>query len=242
MRSALYTTQFYSTSVLYVVDSLENILKRSLSYILQFSRKLWPSSTTLSHGPSRSVRGVLGLLYLPRSISNGRELARSLVKAILYLDSLTWYKSGSIACRYLKSRYPLKTALSSPLCNNSDHICWKQFVHDDVIKWKHFPRYWPFVRGIHRSPVNSSHKCQWRGALTFSVIGVRINGWVNNREAGDLRRYRAHYDVNVMVREISEESSTTLLFQCEEPCYRDLSNSPKIILHTAFGMNPNRTT
>ena len=24
---------------------------------------------------------------------------------------------------------------------------------DDVIKWKHFPRYWPFVRGIHRSPV-----------------------------------------------------------------------------------------
>ena len=25
--------------------------------------------------------------------------------------------------------------------------------HDDVIKWKHFPRYWPFVRGIHRSPV-----------------------------------------------------------------------------------------
>ena len=27
--------------------------------------------------------------------------------------------------------------------------------HDDVIKWKHFPRYWPFVRGIPRSPVNS---------------------------------------------------------------------------------------
>ena len=25
--------------------------------------------------------------------------------------------------------------------------------HDDVIKWKLFPRYWPFVRGIHRSPV-----------------------------------------------------------------------------------------
>ena len=24
--------------------------------------------------------------------------------------------------------------------------------HDGVIKWKHFPRYWPFVRGIHRSP------------------------------------------------------------------------------------------
>ena len=42
--------------------------------------------------------------------------------------------------------------------------------HDDVIKWKHYPRYWPFVRGIHRSPVNSPHKGQWRGALMFSLI------------------------------------------------------------------------
>ena len=74
----------------------------------------------------------------------------------------------------------------------------KQY-HDDVIKWKHFPRYWPFVRGIHRSPVNSPHKGQWRGALMFSLIYVWINDWVNNREAGDLRRYRAHYDIMVMI-------------------------------------------
>ena len=72
------------------------------------------------------------------------------------------------------------------------------WCHDNVIKWKHFPRNWPFVRGIHRSPVNSPHKGQWRGALMFSLICVWINGWVNNREAGDLRRYRAHYDVIVM--------------------------------------------
>ena len=73
------------------------------------------------------------------------------------------------------------------------------FRHDDVIKWKHFPRYWPFVRGIHRSPVNSPYKGQWRGALMFTLICARINGWVNNREAGDLRRYRGLYDVTVMV-------------------------------------------
>ena len=70
--------------------------------------------------------------------------------------------------------------------------------HDDVIKWKHFPRYWPFVRGIHRSPVNSPHKGQWRGALKFSLICARINRWVNNREAGDRRRHQAHCDVIVM--------------------------------------------
>ena len=71
-------------------------------------------------------------------------------------------------------------------------------LHDDVIKWKHFPRNWPFVRGIPRSPVNYPHKGQWRGALMFSLICVWISGWVNNREAGDLRRYLAHYDVIVM--------------------------------------------
>ena len=71
--------------------------------------------------------------------------------------------------------------------------------HDDVIKWKHFPRNWPFVRKIHRSPVNFPHKGQWRGALMFSLIYVWINDWANNREAGDLRRQHGHYDVIVMI-------------------------------------------
>ena len=71
-------------------------------------------------------------------------------------------------------------------------------LHDDVIKWKHFLRYWSFVRGIHRSPVKSPHKGQWRGALMFSLISDWINGWVNNRETGDLKRHLDHYDVTVM--------------------------------------------
>ena len=82
------------------------------------------------------------------------------------------------------------------MCNG--HLISHQ--HEDVIKWKHFPRYWPFVRGIHRSPVNSQHKGQCRGALMFSLISVWINDWINNREDGDLRRYRAHYDVIVMTQ------------------------------------------
>ena len=68
------------------------------------------------------------------------------------------------------------------------------FQHDDVIKWKHFLRYWLFVPGIHWSPVNSPRK----GALMFSLICAWINSWVNNREADDLRCYCAHYDVIVM--------------------------------------------
>ena len=70
--------------------------------------------------------------------------------------------------------------------------------HDDVIKWRNFPLYWLFVRGIHRSPVISPHKGQCRGALMFSLIYASIIGWVNNREAGDVRHHCAHYDVVVM--------------------------------------------
>ena len=49
--------------------------------------------------------------------------------------------------------------------------------------------------------VNYPHKGQWRGALMFSFICARTNGWVNNRETGDLRRHRAHYEIIVMISE-----------------------------------------
>ena len=105
--------------------------------------------------------------------------------------------------------------------------------HDDVIKWKHFPRDWPFVWGIHRSPVNSPHKDQWHGALMFSLICVWINDWVNNRQAGDLRRYRAHYDVIVKICHVTKcpckkchvlavlylHYAPTFNFQCEWRIY-----------------------
>ena len=72
-----------------------------------------------------------------------------------------------------------------------------QRVHDDVIKRKHFPRYWPFVMGLHWWPVDSPNKCQWREALMFSLIYVWTNGWANHRDSDtcDLRCHRAHYGV-----------------------------------------------
>ena len=87
---------------------------------------------------------------------------------------------------------------------NTEH---SSIDHDDTnYGWLHetssngniFSRYWPFVRGIHRSLANSPHKGQWRGALIFSLICVWINGRVINDDAGDLRRYRAHYDIIAM--------------------------------------------
>ena len=69
------------------------------------------------------------------------------------------------------------------------------------IWWRHheveaFSTLMDFVRGIHRSPVNSPHKSQWRGAFMFSLICAWIHGSVNNLEAGYFRCHRAH-DVTV---------------------------------------------
>ena len=71
-------------------------------------------------------------------------------------------------------------------------------LYDDVITWKHYPRHWPFVRGIHRSPMDSLHRGQCRGSLMFSMIFAGTNGWANRRDAGDLRRHRTHYDANII--------------------------------------------
>ena len=74
----------------------------------------------------------------------------------------------------------------------------RKIYHNGVIKWKHFPRYWPLVRGIHRSPVNFPHKGQWRGAWMFSLIYAWTNSWVNTGDAGDLRRHHGHCNVIVI--------------------------------------------
>ena len=96
------------------------------------------------------------------------------------------------------------------------HISWKlkklcrwnipaiSAVKRTVTPWRHqmetFSVLLAICTGIHRSPVNSPHKGQWRGTLMFSLICVWINGWVNNRDDGDLRRYGVRYDVTVMLK------------------------------------------
>ena len=64
----------------------------------------------------------------------------------------------------------------------------------------------------------------------FTLICARINGWVNNREAGDLRRYRAHYDVIVMFIEITMK----YFFARWKLCTDVLSNKDQQMIHLIF--------
>ena len=85
-----------------------------------------------------------------------------------------------------------------PQKNKAQHIrvhivCMEN--HDGVIKWKHFPRYWPFVRWIHRPPVDSFTKTS---AAELWCFLWSANGRTNNWDADDLRRHCTDYDVTDM--------------------------------------------
>ena len=108
------------------------------------------------------------------------DLVYILAKSLSYNDTLTL----------------VKTPTWVRICTERCRCCLE--LHDDDIKWKHFPRYLPFVRRIYWLPVNSPHKGQWRGALMFSLICAWTNGWAYTQDAGDLRHHRAQYDVTVM--------------------------------------------
>ena len=97
-----------------------------------------------------------------------------------FQDTYRMALTGLIEWTFITGRWPF---LLDVMTSSDGNIC---------------PRYWPLVWGIHRSPVNSPHSGQWRGTLMFSLICDWINGWVYNREVGDLRRHRVHFDVTVM--------------------------------------------
>ena len=108
------------------------------------------------------------------------ELALANYKLALidYELALIDYKLGSfqgVTSHYLKQCWPMMTSSNGNIFHVTGHLC-----------------------GEFTAPREFPHKGQWRGALMFSLICVWINDWVNNGEAGNLRRYRIHYDVIVM--------------------------------------------
>ena len=107
---------------------------------------------------------------------------RSAVQTVKY-DAV--YGPSIQACSLAPT--PLKPSRNNIATATEPYLAAEPFCHDDVIKWKHFPRHWPFVRGIPLTKASDAEVC------------VCTNGWVNNQDAGDLRHHRVPYDVTVMV-------------------------------------------
>ena len=101
-----------------------------------------------------------------------------------------WRRMGNLTKTYILLHFVMR-----------DHISFKTILKGGLFTWwRHqmetFSALLDLCAGNSPVTVNSPHKGQWRGALMFSLIWM--NGWVNNREAGDLRCHRVHYDIIVM--------------------------------------------
>ena len=82
------------------------------------------------------------------------------------------YQNNSSSVRMIITRTIIWVTRCQRSCSEEyrwiNHVIYHKLIqYDDVIKWTHSTRYWPFVRGIHWSAVNSHQKGQWRGALMF---------------------------------------------------------------------------
>ena len=148
----------------------------------------------MSHKWERNVRRV----YMSQiSFMSHHETPRSINNTYLYGVPLPWNQMydwipanliPSMQVKYVSCNRD-HSVQCSYICGLTDfihtikrvHVNKKIEYHDDVIKWTHFPR--------HRSPVDSSHKGQWHGALIFSLICAWTNGWVNYQDAGDSSRH-----------------------------------------------------
>ena len=102
------------------------------------------------------------------SMTSGAELLPGLWFSVepksIERANLVWLKGLQFTVHRANDRLVLAMGL----------VDWRRRYHDDVIKWKYFPRYWPFMRGIHQSSVNSPHK--WPVKRIFCVFfDLRLN-------------------------------------------------------------------
>ena len=117
--------------------------------------------------------------------------------------TFTWHRPTvePVCLLYMYIRSKSKKITEKNLETTRLFLIWSvvYMLHDDVIKWKHFLRYWPFVKestGHQWIPLTKASDAK---ALVFSVICAWTNGSASNdRVPGDLRRHHAHYDVTVM--------------------------------------------
>ena len=195
----------------YDTRDLNNLNKMSEIWQTAFSSAFsWQKNVFLHHnftglfiGVQLTTKSALANGCMPRHYLNNDEPVQWCVYESPCLSELTHLIITSDITRTDPGSAPRPTGGS-----NTFHLkvpkfkvlpyCAKRHEHDDVIKWKHFLRYWPYVRGIRR----------WILLTKASDADLRyllwpapwINGWVNNRGAVDLRRHRAHYDVIVLNR------------------------------------------
>ena len=172
------------------------------------------SLTTLKHVSQRicesyvvhfDINGLLNftemvpVIGMESMVSCSAFVTHEITSLIARFVGPTWGPPGADRTQVVPMLAPwtLLSGLMLGMCSLIKPVATEK-IREDVIKWKHFPCYWPFVRRIHWSLVGSPHRGQWHRALMYSMICAWTNGWANKQDTTDLRCQYAHYEVTVM--------------------------------------------
>ena len=129
---------------------ISTIIRQIICVILSFIDKYKYRHTDIN---IRSSTQQFGHVYLLKALCPSDVIWRYRFESIL-VQVMGWFPVGI-----------------KPLTNPMSSSWWRR-----QMETFYFPRYWPFVRGIFLSPVNSSHKGQWRETLMFYLICAWRNG------------------------------------------------------------------
>ena len=114
----------------------------------------------------------------------------------------TWrHRSGSILAQVMAWCLTATSHYLNQCWLNVSEVLWQWIIQTKLAWWRHQMETFSASLALHEGnplvTVDSLHKGQWQ-ALMFSFIYAWTNAWANNRNAGDLRRHCAHYDINIM--------------------------------------------
>ena len=154
------------------------------------------------------------LVITSRWFATGRLAVPASVRLVYWCLFLFWsdtselYTYAGWLFHWQQRNYDCLLVSKATLNNVSKQNSWELWYNHNKTQetnkpwWRHqmetFSALLALCAGNSPVPGEFPAQSQCRGALMFSLICARINGWVNNGEAGDFRRHRAHYDVIVM--------------------------------------------
>ena len=122
------------------------------------------------------------------------------------------------------TNWSLATPHSSPMSE-----CWHRWVtyYCDVMIWKHFPHYWPFVRRIHRSPANQTGLVMWCFGFHFIMLNRLLN------KQYDDWRFETHWRCCYVTTMRNDVCSVVFMWYSTESWCRD---------HSEYGLSQWETT
>ena len=144
----------------------------------------WKMKTTIFKLHSEYLRNSLTRIFLIKSCKDGKNIVK--VAYISHAHFFAGNKYWQILIWHFNAIFLISASMHASLYHVLINFTW----------WRHQIETFSTLGSRGDSP----HKSQWREALMFSMISAYTTCWANNRDAGGLRRHRAHYDLTVMYR------------------------------------------